>query len=126
MAALWKKQIPIPDDKQGRVLEFALTFHKGGTNYATYKQIPRSYRLNVVPVKIRNEGSVSIREFGAFTGFNATILEVNRQSKKRLQTAISTVESKLIEYYNYWNEHHNTERKDDAEKETMAEHGSSD
>ena len=104
-ASLWEKRIPIKNGN-GHVLEFTLKYTKGGTHYATYKPVPRSYRLNVIPVKIVQMGRYTMREFGAFTGFNATILEVNRQSKKQAEKAIAIVESKLEEYTDYWIFHH--------------------
>lgn len=39
-----------------------------------------------------------MEEFGAFTGFNHCLLEVDRQSKKGLQQAIDILQERMDEY----------------------------
>ena len=61
------------------------------------------YQITAVPVKRTNgAGGYTIEEFGAFTGFNDNLIECDRQSKKRLQTAISVLHSRLSTYLNYF------------------------
>jgi hypothetical protein len=48
----------------------------------------KDYLLVVIPVKITKKEGFSIEEYGAFTGFKQSLLEVERKSKKNLKKAI--------------------------------------
>lgn len=87
----------------GQMIKFGVSFNKDTCNWATSQPIKVGYRVTVLPVKITQHDGYSIEETGAFTGFNDTLLEVDRQSKKRLQTAISILAERKEKYLNYFN-----------------------
>lgn len=43
-----------------------------------------------------------MEEYGAYTGFNDTLLEVNRQSSKRLQQAIQILQENKDKYIQWF------------------------
>lgn len=69
-------------------VKLSLSFNRDSHNWATSQPKRVGYYLNVLPVRRTFGASCVIEESGAFTGFNVCILEVGRQSKKRLQEAI--------------------------------------
>lgn len=65
--------------------------------------IPIGYRVCVVPVKRSEMGNgIVMEESGAMTGFNDTLLEYPRQSKKRLELAIQILEGRIDRYMQYF------------------------
>lgn len=73
--------------ENGQKVRFSIFFKKG-----------RGYVVSVVPVKITQGDGYQIEEFGAFTGFIDTLLEIDRQSSKRLKSAIDLIPSRLNTY----------------------------
>lgn len=87
------------------VLKVTVTFNKDGVNWATSRRVPKGYRVSVVPVERSNrEGGIVMESFGAFTGFNDTLIETDRQSKKRLQQAIDTLQERKDGYIRWFME----------------------
>ena len=86
-------------------IKFTITFNKQTTSWATSQKRKIGYQVTVIPVEISKTGNVQIESFGAFTGFNDCLLEIDRQSKKRLETAIENLKTKKEFYLNHLNEH---------------------
>jgi hypothetical protein len=59
-------------------------------------------QVTCVPVKRSTTGGVTIEEFGAFTGFNDNLIEVERQSAKRLQSAIAELQNRKEKYLQHF------------------------
>lgn len=79
--------------------------HNGQTIRFTvaYDKANGRYRVTAVPCK-RTElrPGLFIEEIGAFTGFNDTLLQVERQSAKRLKTAINELNMRKEKYLAYF------------------------
>jgi hypothetical protein len=52
---------------------------------------------------------IVMEESGAMTGFNDTLMQVDRQSKKRLEKAISVLHERIDKYLQYFVEVDKTE-----------------
>lgn len=90
MSTLYKEYVKL---ENGQEIKFSISFNKESRNWATSQPTPIGYRVTVTPVKrSTREGGYIIEESGAFTGFNDTLLEFERQSKKRLQSAIDELQ----------------------------------
>jgi hypothetical protein len=71
----------------------------------SYDKSRHAYRCTVVPVRQTRLGNgMVMEEYGAFTGFNYTLMEVNRQSKSKLEEAIDKLEEKKEDFINYFKE----------------------
>lgn len=71
-------------------IKFSVSYVKG-----------KGYRVSAFPVKISNEDGYSVETFGAFTGFNDTLLPCTRQSSKRLEQAIKILGENKEKYLQY-------------------------
>lgn len=107
MATLYKEYQKLPEgakstltDKQE--IKFIIGFRKGGISWATSQRISTGYYVSVVPVERSNREGFTIESSGAFTGFNDTLLEVDRQSKKRLEEAIRIFQERKDRYMQYF------------------------
>jgi hypothetical protein len=76
--------------ENGQQVKFSVSFTKG-----------YGYRITVVPVKITKHEGYFMEEFGAFTGFNDMLLLVERQSSKRLQSAINLISGRKQQYLDH-------------------------
>ena len=83
-------------------IKFSISFNKSSHNWATNQPIPIGYRVAATPVKITKYEGYSMEEFGAFTGFTDTLLEVDRQSAKRLETAKKVLIERLEQYLQWF------------------------
>ena len=88
----------IPTTKKNIYIKFVLYFNKEASNWATGAERKIGYALTAVPV----EKSGYIESFSAFTGFTASLLEANRQSKKRLEKAIDIFKLNKTRYLEYF------------------------
>lgn len=84
----------------GQEIKFSVSFNKSATNLATYQPKKIGYEVSAVPVKRSKGEGFNIEEYGAFTGFNDNLLEVDRQSAKRLLKAIEILHEKKDQYLN--------------------------
>jgi len=85
-------------------IRFAISFNKNPRSFATGQPIDKGYRVSAVPVKRTKLANVEMEEFGAFTGFNDTLLAIDRQSQKRLQEAIKILNERKEKYINWFKE----------------------
>jgi hypothetical protein len=83
------KEIPM----HGKIVVVEVSYSLGGMNYFTYKTEKRGYYLHVRPEERGN----GIRKFTAFSGVKKLMLEVSRQSPKKLQEAVDLVTPELID-----------------------------
>lgn len=82
-------------------LKCAISFNKERTNWATSQPKKIGYQVTVLPVKRTPAGNgLMLEETSAFSGFNDCLLEVDRQSSKRLTQAIDVLHNRLEEYTN--------------------------
>lgn len=89
--------------ENGQEIKFTISFNRESTNWATYQPKKKGYQVSATPVKRTTlEGGFSMEESGAFTGFLDNLIEVDRQSKKRLQSAIDELHKRLPEYLQYF------------------------
>ena len=80
-------------------IKLSIHFNRSTHNWATGQSKQIGYECTVVPIQRSEDGMVE--SFTAFTGFNVNILQVERQSKKRLEEAIRIVEQRKEEFINY-------------------------
>lgn len=88
----------IKTDVEGKEIKFVITFNKEPYSWVTSQSKKIGYQVTVVPVSISRKGNIIMEEYGAFTGFNDCLLEVTRQSSKRLVEAISALKSRQPVY----------------------------
>lgn len=79
-------------------IKFSITFNRNTHSFATSQRIPIGYRVSAVPVEI----SGMFESYGVFTGFNDTLLEVDRQSSKRLSEAIRILQERKERYIQHF------------------------
>ena len=82
-------------------IKFTISFNKETRNWATGESKKIGYQVTAIPIKIKKTATYSIEESGAFTGFNDNLIEIDRQSKKRLESAISKLKENM-ETYKEW------------------------
>lgn len=89
---LYKEYHPHPSKTDGTEIKMSISYNKGV-----------GYRISCFPVKrSKLEGGFGIEEFEAFTGFNDTLLEAERQSKGKLENAINILKSRMEKYLSYF------------------------
>jgi len=87
---------------KGKLIKFSVSFNREQYNWATSQRKEIGYQVTVIPVERSADGRVE--SFTAFSGFNATLLPVNRQSSKRLAEAIKILSERKDEFLKYINE----------------------
>lgn len=85
-------------------IKFSITFNRDRTNWATSEPKKIGYQVSATPIKRTQHVGYSIEEFSAFTGFLDCLLEVDRQSSKRLQQAITELNNKKEIYIKWFKE----------------------
>jgi hypothetical protein len=93
--------------ENGQVIKFTITFNRETVSWATSQPIEKGYRVSATPVSIRREEGFTVEEFGAFTGFNDTLLPVERQSAKRLEEAKKIMAERMQGYIHWFKEKYN-------------------
>jgi hypothetical protein len=89
--------------ENGQEIKFTISFNRESTNWATYQPKKIGYQVSATPVKRTIlDGGFSMEESGAFTGFLDNLIEVDRQSSKRLQAAINELKIRLPKYLEYF------------------------
>jgi hypothetical protein len=88
----------IPTTKKNVYIKFVVYFNREITNWATGAERKIGYSLTAVPV----EKAGHWESFSAFTGFTASLLEANRQSKKRLEEALTIFRANKTRYLEYF------------------------
>lgn len=92
----------------GQTVKFAISFNKDRTNWATSQPKKIGYQVTATPVKItKYDNGIVMEESGAFTGFNDCLLEVDRQSSKRLQSAIAQLAVNMDQYKQWFTDRAN-------------------
>jgi hypothetical protein len=97
----------------GNEVKLRIYFNKDRTNWATSEPKKIGYNVTATPVKRSKSGGCIIEEFTAFSGFNDCLLEIDRQSSKRLQKAITELESRKEKYIKYFVDRYNWINKHD-------------
>jgi hypothetical protein len=98
MSSLFRTYWKIGDNE----IQASIYFNRDKINWATSQPKKIGYNVSVIPVKRTLHRGHTTTESGAFTGFNDCLLEVERQSSKRLQQAIEMLNTKKEEYLNYF------------------------
>jgi hypothetical protein len=84
-------------------IKASISFNRELTNWATSEPKKIGYQATCTPVtRTKSDPNIVIEEFGAFTGFNDCLLEVDRQSAKRLQKAIEELNKRKEQYLNWF------------------------
>lgn len=94
--SLYKEYIDTIEDN--KKIKFSISFNRSSHNWATSEKLAIGYRVTVIPVEIGDR----FETFGAFTGFNDSLLEVNRQSSKRLDEAIKILQERKEKYIQWF------------------------
>lgn len=95
------KYFEIEENPKGRNdthIKFSLSFNKDAYHWATSSQKEKGYQLTITPV----ERGDKFESFTAFKGFYTIILPVQRQSKKRLNTAVDLMTENQDKYLKYF------------------------
>ena len=104
------ERIPILN-KNNEFIEIDIVFEKGGLSYTTGNIIQRGYHIISVPIKVTNrEDGISIKEFGAFTGFRECLLMVGKteyQGKAKLKEAIEIYNNNKEKYLEWFENKYN-------------------
>jgi len=107
-------------------IKFTISFNKETRNWATGESKKIGYQVSAVPVKINDFSHKNVRgelvhftseESGAFTGFCDNLIEIDRQSKKRLESAISKLKENMETYKEWFKLKYKTEFKDGLVKQ---------
>lgn len=98
-------------------IKFIISFNKETRNWATGESKKIGYQVTAIPIKIKKTATYSIEESGAFTGFNDNLIEIDRQSKKRLESAISKLKENMETYKEWFRLKYKTEFKDEFVKQ---------
>lgn len=93
------------NEVDGKTIKITISFNKNTHSWATSQSTPIGYRATVVPVERSVDGVWET--FTAFSGFNTTLLVVQRQSKKRLQEAINVLHDKRESFLNRFRDEKN-------------------
>jgi hypothetical protein len=88
----------IQTSKANEFIKLSISYNKDTYNWATGQPKTKGYQLTAMPVK----RSGMIEEFGAFTGYNTTLVKCNRRSKKRLEIAIEELNKNIDKYLQYF------------------------
>jgi len=88
---------PIEGEKN-KFIKVTIHFNKDTIHWSSLERKEKGYTVTCTPV----EKGDMFESFGAFTGFYEIIYPINRQSKKRLQTAIKILEEKTTTYKQYF------------------------
>jgi len=83
-----------PTDESNVSIKFTIDFNKDTYHWATGQTKEKGYQLTAKPVK--REGVYE--KFEAFSGFYKIIYPIGRQSKKRLQEAVSKFHADIEKY----------------------------
>lgn len=102
---------------ENQKIKFTISFNKESINWATSKPKKIGYQVSAVPVKVSIYKGYSIEESGSFTGFNDNLIEIDRQSKKRLESAISKLKENMETYKEWFRLKYKTEFKDEFVKQ---------
>lgn len=103
MATLHRQYVTLEVNGKKQEIRFSVSFNKDQYNWATNERKKIGYQVSATPIeKTVREGGIVIESFGAFTGFNDNLLEVERQSSKRLQQAIQELNKKLPTYLEWF------------------------
>lgn len=86
----------------GQEIKVAISFNRDKINWATYQPKKIGYQVICVPVKLTTHKGFTIEESQALTGFSDCLLEIERQSAKRLQTAIAELQNRKEKYLQYF------------------------
>ncbi len=98
-------------------IKFTISFNKETRNWATGESKKIGYQVTATPVKIKKTYTYSIEESGGFTGFNDNLIEIDRQSKKRLESAICKLKENMETYKEWFRLKYKTEFKDELVKQ---------
>lgn len=98
MSLLHKEYLKIGDNE----IKFSITFNREKINWATSQPKKIGYQVSAIPVKRTQREGYSMEESTAFSGFLDCLLEVDRQSSKRLQQAITELNNRKEKYKQYF------------------------
>jgi hypothetical protein len=88
----------IKTQELNKEIKLTISFNKSKINRATNQPKKIGYQVTAIPVEI----SSNFETFTTFTGFNDCLLEIERQSPKRLNTAIKILQERKEQYKQYF------------------------
>lgn len=94
---LYKVYIPIKGELNKKI-KCTIHFNKDTYHWATSTPKEKGYSLTCTPVEIGDKWET----YGAFTGFYEIIYPIERQSKKRLDTAIELFRNNIEKYLQFF------------------------
>lgn len=104
MSVICKDYAPHPNGKPNHKIKFMVTFNRELTNWATSQRKQIGYYVTVTPVQQSSSShGTTIETSMAFSGFNTCLLPCDRQSKKRLESAMKILAEHKEEFINKFN-----------------------
>lgn len=79
------------------IVRCEVSYAKGGWNNWSYKQEPRGYWLEVVPMVLERGDGFTVQKYAAFSGKKYFLMEAKRFSAKGLRDAVPLGELKLLD-----------------------------
>jgi len=92
----------IDTKKPNLKIRISLSFNKDTIHWATNNPKKKGYQVVVTPTEVVDKGDYKVETTSAFSGFYEVILPVERQSKKRLETAINLIKENKDRYIEYF------------------------
>ena len=83
-------------------IKMAISFNRETTNWATYEPKKVGYQVTAIPVQRTSGSNFSMEESSVLSGFNDNLLEIDRQSKNRLKSAIAILQERKEKYLDYF------------------------
>lgn len=108
---------PHPNGKENHKIKFTIHFNKELSNWATGQPKKLGYYINATPIEEESRNGYTIQSSVAFSGFNALIFEVDRQSSKRLDTAVKSFHERTEEFMEFFRLR--TKKENQEEKELI-------
>lgn len=100
MSYLYKEYVDT--DKPNSKIKITLTYNRDTYHWATSNRKEKGYQIVCTPVEVTNGDGYNIESFTAFQGFYDIIYPAERQSKKRLEHAISLIAENKERYLNHF------------------------
>ncbi len=92
------KRFYIPTTEPNKFIKFVIDFNRERTHWATGASKQIGYYVTALPITKNGMWE----ESGAFTGFYELVMPIERQGKKRMETAVSVVHSRMAKYKEFF------------------------
>ena len=94
----YRRRYKVIENAKANAMDFAITYNKGGYNFATYKYEPRGYYFSFRPVTVEDKWV----SFVAFSGAKCLIMECNRNTPKQFAHAKKMLDEMIKKHEVWW------------------------